>query len=195
MLFEKILDVERENTHVRVKAVGLDNIPARLLKDAADTVAKPLTIILNASLQSGRVPDDWKAARVSPLFKKGKAEDMDNYRPISILPVLSKILEGAVHRQLYHHLQQHNILSPYQCGFRKCHSTEFAALSFADTIRRGIDQGKLTGAVFIDLRKAFDTVDHGLLLDKLTTVGVSGPEHEWFTDYLRNQHKSLSFMA
>ena len=120
---------------------------------------------------------------------------MDNYRPISILPVLSKILEGAVHRQLYHHLQQHNILSPYQCGFRKCHSTEFAALSFADTIRRGIDQGKLTGAVFIDLRKAFDTVDHGLLLDKLTTVGVSGPEHEWFTDYLRNQHKSLSFMA
>ena len=72
MLFEKILDVERENTHVRVKAVGLDNIPARLLKDAADTVAKPLTIILNASLQSGRVPDDWKAARVTPLFKKGK---------------------------------------------------------------------------------------------------------------------------
>ena len=106
------------------KAVGLDNIPARLLKDAADTVAKPL----NALLQSGGVPDDWKAARVISLFKKGKAEDMDNYRPISILPVLSKILEGAVHRQLYHHLQQHNILSPYQCGFRKCHSTEFAAL-------------------------------------------------------------------
>ena len=145
------------------KAVGLDNLPARLLKDAADTVAKPLTIILNASLQSGRVPDDWKAARVIPLFKKGKAEDMDNYRPISILPVLSKILEGAVHRQLYHHLQQHNILSPYQCGLRKCHSTEFAALSFADTIRRGIGQGQLTGAVFIDLRKPFDTVDHGLL--------------------------------
>ena len=105
---------------------------------------------------------------------------MDNYRPISILPVLSKILEGAVHRQLYHHLQQHNILSPYQCGFRKCHSTEFAALSFADTIRRGIVQGQLTGAVFIDLRKAFDSVDHGLLLDKLTTVGVSGPEQLLF---------------
>ena len=127
-------------------------------------------------MRSGRVPDDWKAARVVPFFKKGKAEDKDNYRPISIPPVLSKILKRAVHRQLYHHPQQHNILSPYQCGFRKCHSTEFAALSFAYTIRRGIDQGQLTGAVFIDLRKAFDTVDHGLLLDKLTTVGVSGPE-------------------
>ena len=175
------------------KAVGLDNIPARLLKDAADTVIKPITIILNASLQSGRVSDDWKAARVIPLFKKGKAEDMDNYRPISILPVLSKILEGAVHRQLYHHLQQHNILSPYQCGFRKCHSTEFAALSFADAIRRDIDEGQLTGAVFIDLRKAFDTVDHGLLLDKLTTVLVSGPEHVWFTDYLRSRTQVVEF--
>ena len=114
-------------------------------------VTRPLTIIINASLQSGRVLDDWKAARVIPLFKKGKAEDMDNYRPISILPVLSKILERAVHRKLYHYLQQHNILSPYQCGFRKCHSAEFAALSFADTFRRNIDQGQLTGGVFIDL--------------------------------------------
>ena len=118
---------------------------------------------------------------------------MDNYRPISILPVLSKILERAVHRQLYHYLQQHNILSLYQCGFRKCHSTEFAALSFADTIRRSIDQGQLTGAVFIDLRKAFDTGDHGELLDKLTTVGVIGPEHEWFTDYLRNRTQVVEF--
>ena len=136
------------------KAVGLDNIPARLLKDAADTVAKLITITLNASLQSGRVPYDWRAARVIPLCKKGKTEDMDSYRPISILPVLSKILEGAVHRQLYHHLQQHNSLSPYQCGFRKCHSNEFAALSFADTIRRGIDQGQRTGAVFIHFAKS-----------------------------------------
>ena len=76
------------------KAVGLDNIPARLLKAAADNVAKPITIILNASLQSGRVSDDWKAARVIPLFKKGKAEDMDNYRPISILPVFPKFWKG-----------------------------------------------------------------------------------------------------
>ena len=169
------------------KAIGLDNIPAQLLTDAADIVNRPLTIVINASLQSGRVPDDWKAARVIPLLKKSKAEDMDNYHPISILPVLSKILEWAVH------LQQHNILSPYQCGFRKCHLTEFAALSFADTIRRNIDQGQLTEAVFNDLRKAFDTVDHGVLLDKLSAMGVIGPEHEWFTDYLRNRTQVVEF--
>ena len=79
---------------------------------------------------------------------------MDNYRPISILPVISKVLERAVHKRLYHNLQLHKILSPYQYGFRKNNSTEFAALSFAETIRRNIYQGFLTGAVFIDLRKA-----------------------------------------
>ena len=81
------------------KAVGLDNIPARLLIDAADIVAKTLTQIINLSLQSGTVPKDWKTARVVPLFKKGKAEEMDNYRPIFILPTVSKILERAVHIQ------------------------------------------------------------------------------------------------
>ena len=90
-------------------------------------------------------------------------------------------------------MEIHETASPYQCGFRKCHSTEFAALSFADTIRRNIDQGQLTGAVFIDLRKAFDTVDHGVLLDKLSAMGVIGPEYEWFTDYLRNRTQVVEF--
>ena len=89
------------------------------------------------------LPGEKKATSHNISVNGSVTSDMDNYRPISILPVLSKILEGAVHRQLYHHLQQHNILSAYQCGFRKCHSTEFAAVSFADTIRRGIDQGQL----------------------------------------------------
>ena len=99
------------------KAVRLDNIPARLLIDAADIVAKPLTQIINLSLKSGTVPKDWKSARVVPLFKKGKAEEMDNYRPISILPSVSKILERAVYIQLYAYLQSNKVLSPYQCGF------------------------------------------------------------------------------
>ena len=96
------------------KAAGLDNIPPRLLKDAADIVATPLTIIINASLRQGRVPDDWKSARVIPLFKKGKTENLDNYRPISILPTASKLLERIVHKQVGDYLREHNILSPYQ---------------------------------------------------------------------------------
>ena len=143
------------------KATGLDNIPARLLIDSAEIIAAPITLLINISLTSGQVPAEWKAARVVPLFKSGKVVDMDNYRPISILPVLSKVLERAVHKQLYHYLQLHKILSPYQYGFRKNNSTEFAALSFAETIRRNMDQGCLTGAAFIDLRKAFDVVRHG----------------------------------
>ena len=85
--------------------------------------------VVFTSLRTAQVPSDWKSARVIPLFKKGKADEMDNYRPISILPVLSKVLERAVHIQLYKYLQQNKILSPYQCGFRKCHSTEFASLT------------------------------------------------------------------
>ena len=117
---------------------------ARLLKDSVDIVAKPVAFIINTSLRNAQVPSDWKSARVIPLFKKGKAEEMDNYRPISILPVLSRVLERAVNIQLYKYLQQNKILSRYQCGFRKCHSTEFAALSFSDNIRRTVSYTHLT---------------------------------------------------
>ena len=111
------------------KAAGLDDIPQRLLKDSAAIITKPLTVIFNASLRQSKVSDAWKAARVIPLFKKGKRECMDNYRLISILPTVSKLLERAVHVQLYGYLREQNILSPYQCSFRKQHSTKFAALS------------------------------------------------------------------
>ena len=177
------------------KAVGLDKIPARLLIDAADIVVRPLTDIINCSLRSGTVPLDLKSARVIPLFKKGKMDDMDNYRPISILPTVSKLLERAVHTQFYQYLREHNILSPYQCGFRKCHSTEFAALSFADTVRRNMDQGMLTGAVFIDFRKAFDTVNHDLLIQKLSSLGVLDKELAWFNDYLKDRIQVLDFQG
>ena len=127
---------------------------------------------------------EWKSARVIPLFKKGEVNNMDKYRPISIFPIASKLLERAVHTQLVKYLREHNLLSPYQCGFRKGHSTEFAAPSFADTIRKNIDLGQMTGAVFVDLRKAFDTVDHTTLLGKLSTIGVINHERNWFDDYL-----------
>lgn len=94
------------------KSSGLDNIPPRLLKDSATIIAKPLTKIINASLMTEVVPDVWKRAKVTPVFKKGKRSEMDNYRPISVLPVASKILERAVHRQLYQFLTENKILNP-----------------------------------------------------------------------------------
>ena len=175
------------------KAVGLDDIPPRLLKDAAHIVAKPLTDIINASLRQAKVPVDWKAARVIPLFKKGDVNNMDNYPPISILPTASKLLEREVHTQLVNYLREHKFLNPYQCGFRKGHSTDFAALSFADTIRRNIDLGLMIGAIFLDLRKAFDTVDHSTLLGKLFTIGVTDQEQNWFDNYLSGRSQVVGF--
>ena len=174
------------------KSSGLDNISPRLLIDSAEIVAGPLTSIINASLTIGVIPDDWKCARVTPLFKKGKRNDMDNYRPISVLPVASKLLERAVHSQLYCFLSKHKLLSPHQCGFRKHHSTESAAISLTDSIRRGMDQGLLTGSVFIDLRKAFDTVDHETLVTKLETFGIADIELTWFREYLSNRKQVVA---
>jgi hypothetical protein len=166
------------------KAAGLDAIPMQLLKDSVEIIANPLTKIINFSLVNGCVPSEWKEARVIPLFKSGESDNMDNYRPVSILPVVSKILERAVHIQLYKFMVDNNLLSPYQSGFRKRHSTETACISLTDSIRRGMDQGMLTGSVFIDLRKALDTVNHDLLLKKLHGFGVTGGELDWFKDYL-----------
>ena len=157
---------------------------ARLLKDAAEVIFKPLTQIINASLSQGIVPHEWKHARVTPLFKKGVSTDLDNYCPISVLPVVSKLLERAVHHQLYSFCNEHKLLSPFQCRFRSNHSTEFAAVACSDYVRRGMDQGLLTGAVFIDLRKAFDSVDHDLLISKLQSYGLKNIELNWFKSYL-----------
>ena len=178
------------------KAVGLDNISPRLLKDVAVIIANSLTKIINASLSQASIPADWKAARVIPLYKAGKANQVHLaiIAPcISILPVISKLVERAVQVQLGKHLSDHNILSPFQCGFRKAHSTETAAISLTDTIRRNIDQGLLTGAVFIDLSKAFNTVDHALLLQKLRYYGIENLELKWFEDYLTNRMQVVDY--
>ena len=102
-------------------------------------------------------------------------------------------MERAVHFQLCSHLSEHKILSPYQFGFRKAHSTEFATISLTDTIRRNIDQGLLTGAVFIELRKAFDTVDHAVLLKKLHSLGITKQELNWFEDYLSDRLQVVGY--
>ena len=111
------------------KASGLDQLSPRLMKDSSNLIAKPLALIMNYSIAQGSVPLDWKASKVSPLYKGGKAYDMDNYRPISVLCISSKIFERAIHSQLCGFLEKNKLLSPYQCGFRKRYSTELATIS------------------------------------------------------------------
>ena len=163
-----------------------------MLKDAAVVFSKPLTRIVNESLSQGTVPSEWKYAKITPLFKKGLSTDMDNYCPISVLPLVSKVLERIVHHQLHSFLSEHKLLNPYQCGFRRNHSTKFAAIAFLDYIRRRVDLGLLTGAVFIDLRKAFDSVDHEILISKLESYGLRDIELDWFRNYLTDRKQLVS---
>ena len=174
------------------KAIGLDNISARLLKDSASAISKSLTKLFNQSLVTRTFPSLWKFGKVSALFKKGDRCDPNNYRPITVLPTLSKILEKAVHNQLYYFLNDNKIITSKQLGFRPKLSTNTALTHFTDNVLLNMDSGRLTGAVFLDLSKAFDTVDHNLLLHKLKSVGLSEDTVNWFQSYLANRKQRTS---
>ena len=173
-------------------ATGIDGLPARLFKDSAVVIADRVTHLVNLSIKSGKVPSEWKQAKVVPLFKSGNKDDLDNYRPISILPILSKILEKAVFHQLHSYRSKNSLLSPYQSGFRASHSTQLAITFLIDKIRGRMDKGLLTGAMFIDLKKAFDTVPHDGLLNKLFRYGIQDQPLSWFESYLTNRTQSVS---
>ena len=186
-IIEKLLKNLKRN-----KSTGLDGLTPSLLKDSAKSLAQPLTFIINLSLTSGIVPSIWKSAKITPIHKSGATNVPDNYRPISILPALSKIMEKVVYTQLIDHLENSNALNSSQFGFRSKRSTKLATTLFVDDIRRNIDSSKLVGAVFIDLTKAFDTVGHSVLLSKLSAYGVFDVEHKWFTDYLFNRKQLVN---
>ena len=155
-----------------------------MLRDSASVISAPLAYIINMSLSSGTIPTKWKIAKVIHLYKSDPKSDIGNYRPISILPVLSKVLGSLVHQKLINYLEENCLLYDHQFGFRSKRSTELAVTLLVDKIRKKSDKGNITGAIYIDLSKAFDTVSHSSLLDKLTSYGIKDFELLWFTDYL-----------
>ncbi|PFX32978.1 Vacuolar protein sorting-associated protein 33A [Stylophora pistillata] len=150
------------------KATGLDNLPPGLLKDAAGVITKSLIFIINSSLATGVVPTEWKMAKVIPIFNFGSMAEIDNYRPILILPTMSRILEKTVHKQLIKYLEFNGFPHEHQFGYRRNRSPELAVTLFTDIIWKEADGGKATGAIFIDLSKVFDTISHSVLLEKLS---------------------------
>ena len=158
------------------------------------SISHSITELLNLSIHSGKFPGIWKCSKVSALFKSGDRTNATNYRPISILPTLSKILERVVHSQLHEYLNSNNLLSNNQFGFRSKCSTATALSSFADEVLHCTQHGKRAHlwCVFFYLTKAFDTVNYGILMSKLSSVGVSPSVLEWVTSYLSNRKQRTS---
>ena len=171
------------------KSTGLDDVSSRFLRDGADFLIEPIQHIINMSILTEVVPDKFKEARVKPLFKKGSRLDPGNYRPVSILPVLSKVLERAVNGQLREFLESNGILFEFQSGFRSGFSTDTCLANLTDRIRSETSKGNVTGMVLIDLQKAFDTCDHSILLQKLSRMGVGSVD--WFRSYLSERKQCV----
>ena len=173
------------------KSTGIENIPARLIKDGAEELAQPLTLLMNRSIDEGSIPFEWKHALVTPVYKSGKKSDPTNYRPISVLPIFMKIMERSIHQTIYTYLQENNLLSNLQSGFRPLHSTTTSLIDMTNRVLHNMDRGLLTGMAFLDLSKAFDTLDHHLMIKKLSSLGFSNSALVWMDAYLTNRTQSI----
>ena len=151
---------------------GHDKISCIILKEIKDIIAQPLSLVVNQAFNTGVFPSKLKLAKVIPLYKKGDKTSIENYRPISLLPCMSNVLEKIINIQFYDYFQSNHLLYKSQYGFRKHHSTEFASLELLDTIQQQLDLKLDPFAVFLDMSKAFDTLDHEILLQKLSFYGV-----------------------
>jgi len=171
------------------KAIGHNDIPVKYIKKVAEYIYQPLSFLFNTSIQSGIFPEGMKTAKVIPIHKGGDKEIVSNYRPISLLPTFSKLFEKLTCTALTDHLENNNLLYDYQFGFRKRRNTTLAAVDFVTRLTDSIDSGNLSIGVFLDLSKAFDTVSHEILLDKLSYYGLTPNALRWFESYLTKREQ------
>ena len=174
-------------------SAGWDFIPASIAKQCLKHHIKPLTYLINSSFESGTFPEELKLAKVIPIFKSGDKQDISNYRPISILSLFSKVFEKTMHNHLINFIDANKILYKYQFEFCKSHSTNHAIISLVEKVNNAMDSGKISIDVFLDLRKAFETVDHCILLDKLYKYGIRGTPWNCFKSYLENRKQYVCY--
>ena len=183
---EKLL----KNINVK-KASGPDEISSWILKEAASEIAPFLQFTFMQSIKTSEVPRDWKLANVVAMFKKGNETDAPNYRPVSLTSVTCKILEHIIFHHVMSHLEEHNILTGDQHGFRKGHSRETQLITTIEEFHRNLDKGQQTDAIILDFSKAFDTVPHQRLLSKLEHDGIRGEIKRWISTWLINRNQTV----
>ena len=171
------------------KSPGADRIPVETLRDAVHFVSQSLTLIYNASLKMGIFRQIWKLAIVTPIYKTGSKADVKNYRPISVFSAASMILEKIVHYQLMEYLKGYNKLCLNQFAFQNLYNTVTCLLNIIDPWLKSSDEGEMNLSIFLDLRKAYDTVDHTTLLLKLGKYGIRSTSYNWFTSCLTNREQ------
>ena len=173
------------------KSTGIDGISPKMLKLASDVLLPSLLQMTNICIHTGVFPDVLKEARIIPIHKGGPSEDPTNYRPISILPLVSKVIEKHVTKHLFSYLNKYKLLHEAQSGFRKHHSCQTALIKLINDWLKHIDQENIVGAIFFDLKKAFDVVDHEILLQKLALYGIKGTALNWFRSYLSDRSQCI----
>ena len=172
---------------------GYDSISNKLIKSASHVLVRPLTLIVNQSLHTGIYPSQLKLSRVKPLFKHGNKSQFNNYGPISLLPSLSKIFEYVMFDQLLHYFIENNLLSMEQFGFRPGHFRELAAVRLVDQLTSQMDNNLIPVNIYIDLSKAFDTLNHSILLSKLKYYGVTGCANNLLQCYLSGRSQFVEY--
>ena len=172
---------------------GVDGISSKLIKIIEPAIIKPLTLLINQVLNTGIFPDELKIAKVIPLFKKDDPKLLTNYRPISLLPTISKVIEKIIFTQLSTYFNENKLIFDNQYGFRPKHSTEYAALELVDRIITHMDNKEVPINIFLDLSKAFDTIDHTILLAKLRYYGIHDTALLLLKCYLNNRKQYVEF--
>ena len=179
--------------NLKNSSAGWDCIRTDLIKSMYSSFLTPLTHVLNLSFVQGVFPKELKIAKIIPLFKNGDKKKITNYRPVSILPIFSKILEKLMYSRVIKFIVKYNVLYQLQFGFREQHSTSLALSYLVDKVSNSLNDNMHTLGVFLDFSKAFDTVDHNILLKKLDHYGIRGLALEWFHSYLTNRYQYVSF--